>query len=93
MIMNNLVNFNNPSSLDVAAYLQWLNVGIEHGPLPGPVVAHALMPMDEAALHPVRPNDIGVHAGENSVQPPGVEVPVGAFEECAFIGHGLVSIP
>jgi hypothetical protein len=34
-----------------------------------------------------------VHAGENSVQPPGVEVPVGAFEECAFIGHGLVSIP
>lgn len=87
-IMNHLVNFYNPSASVIKVYAHWFDVRIEDGPLPGPVVAYTFVPIDEAAFHSVRPDDVGLHSGQHGVEPAGIEIAVGALEEFAFVRHG-----
>lgn len=86
-IMNYLVNFYDPSISIIWTYAYRLNVRIEDRPLASPVLAHAFMSIDEAALHPVRPDDIGTHPGEDGVEAACVEIAVSAFEEFAVVAH------
>src|SRR5579862_7981844 len=87
-VMNYLVNFHDPSASVIGIYAYRFDVRIEESPLPGPVFAHALVPIDEAAFHSVRPDDIGLHSRQYRVEPAGIEITVGTTKEFTFIGHG-----
>ena len=78
-IMNHLVNIYHPSASLIMIYVKRLDMRIEHGPLPRPIIAHALVSMDEAALHSVRPDHIGVHPGQHRVEAAGIEIAVGSL--------------
>ena len=86
-VMNNLMNFHNPSASIIEIYGDRFDTGIEDGPLPGPILANAFMTIDEAAFHAVRPHHVRLHPGEDGIDIAGVEIAVGAFKEFAFRGH------
>lgn len=77
-VMNHLVNCDHESASWIRGYLEGLNMWIEDCPLPGPVIAHAFMSIDEAAFHSIRPDHVGLHAGKNRVEPASIEVTVSA---------------
>lgn len=91
-IMHHLVHFHNPSASLIGAYLHRLHVWIKQCPLARPVVAHALMPVDEAALHSVRPDHVRTHARQNCIDPAGIEIEVCSLKQLAFVTHSSTRI-
>ena len=86
-VMNNLMNFYNPSASIIDIYGDRFDMWIEDGPLPSPILANAFMTIDEAAFHAVRPHHVRLHAGQDGIDIAGVEIAIGAFEEFAFGSH------
>lgn len=68
------------------------DVGVDFGPLFGPVVADFVMAGGEASLEGFGPSDVGGHGGEGGVDVAGVEGGVGLAEEVdvggALVWHG-----
>jgi len=87
-IVDDLVHFNDDGAVGGVREGDGIDVGIEHGPLAGPVFADTFVAMDMTALHAVGPYDVGVQGGEHSVDVAGVEAIVEMLEDVYPVRHG-----
>jgi len=89
-IAHDLADFDDdaPGWVDVEA--QRLDVGIDDGPLAGPVLAYLAVTVHVPAFHFVRPLDVRMHGRERPVEVTGIEGVVGGPEDVALRGHRAV---
>src|SRR6266567_3448350 len=87
MVVDDLVDLDYPSAGLVLCDADRLYFGVENRPLARPVVTNSFHAIDEATLHPVRPNDIRMHAGQHVVQSTRVEFAIGGVKQFARGRH------
>ena len=80
-VMRHLVNSDDDSAGRIDGESPGLDMGINHAPLARPVGANAVMTVNSAAFHPIRPGYIGLHRGQGSVDITGVKRRIGSLEQ------------
>src|SRR5215472_9119751 len=90
---HHLVDLHHPSASFVVSYVHRLDMRIKNIPLPCPVVPHTFVSIDEPAVHPVRPDHVGGHAGEDVLQPPAIEVAIRPLEDFTLCAHPCSLFP
>src|SRR5215469_6130453 len=83
-VANYLVNSDNNPAGRVGSERLWFDVRVDHAPLASPVGADAVVPVDRAAFHAVRPHDVGSHGCECAVDIAGVKGGVCLLEQFDF---------
>jgi hypothetical protein len=90
-VVHHLMDLYRKPAILQLANLHWLNLCIQHSPLPRPVITYALMPMDVAAFPTVRPLYILGHARQHGIQLPSVEVAVCSLQDFDLMFHGVLA--
>ena len=62
-ISDDLVDSNGDVSRAVEVEGDWIDVRINHAPLPRPIRANALMTVNRSSFHAVGPLNVGLHGG------------------------------
>src|SRR4051794_17091723 len=86
-VVHSLVHCNDNLALRIRSKAHRLDMWIDQGPLARPVGADAIVPVDVAAVHPVRPDNVLVQDGENRFQVTGIETIIEMFETFRRVGH------
>ena len=89
-VTDNLVHFDNHAIILIALDAQRIDVRIENVPLTGPVVAYRFTSMDVPALHSVCPFHCGMHACQDGIDTPFVEVAISPSEEFTVVNFPVV---
>ncbi len=75
-IPDHLVDSDHYSPHIIRLKSHWIDVRIDHAPLPRPVFPNARMPMNRATFHAVRPLHVRSHGRQSSIDVPRVKCSV-----------------
>ena len=88
---DDLVDVDGDAAVVALGDLDRLDVPVDHGELARPVLAHGVAAVDAAALHPVRPVDVGRQALEHGLDVARVERGVELSQHAVIIRNPQVA--
>src|SRR5690349_7546563 len=92
-VAHHLVDCDNDVAICLDVEPHRSDMRIDQGPLPGPVAADSVVPVDGAAVHAVRPDDIPVQDSEDRFHVTSIETIIEMLQQRYLVGHSSTFLP